>query len=848
MILLLGALTEAVDVALPAEQGKSNIADKVHQRFRVGRFDRKSLFLPTDLPETFTFRVNYHGQSREIFLYRQSVRSGNYRLRAFRDGRYVELTPGPVRTYRGVVIDEPESAIAALLDEDGLSLNVYKGQKRQWSIKPLRKAVRTAQRDWHIVYDAEDEMPEPGVCGLHEMPEFPVDSGGEVPDTMDDHGSAQSISTWPSGQAVDPGDPLAAVVPGCKVYRAQVAFDTDHAFYNEMGSVTAVENRIDQIVNELTVIYARDAKTICELSGLIVRETPFWGWTIAGEDIYNYGGLTEFRAKWNDGSAGNGGFTYDFGHLVTGSNGGTGILGLAWVNTVCTSSRYAWSDNITGVIAHELGHNWGLGHCDGNGDCHIMCAYYGGCDGNPTFFGDDYSLWLKSRAAGTACINQVDPLASPSVPPRAFDDAAGSFIVDDLLGLGYLDIDVLVNDHDGNCDALTISGWSSPTPLGATLSVSGQMLRYTPPPGGAVGTDTFTYTCTDGNGGYDTATVTLYIEPSNLVGLVGHWTLDDGSGPIATDSSGNEFDGILGGSETWTNGIINGALSYPAEESETAATTNLGYVDRLSFSAWFNHAQTDSHQYFGRGLTGGDYEWRIYRYGGYGHIQIDTPGDSSPTWFTNITPTDNEWHHLVVTFNTTTFKIELYLDGIRRAQTFKTAMVPKTRNQLDWGAGINGLMDDVRVYDYVLTEQQVETLYAMGVPVASDPWPADEAAGVAQNAVLSWIPADGFNPAVDTHKVYLGPSQASMTLVGTVSDPAFDPALEWSSPYYWRVDEVMGGTTYSGLVWTFTTTGERLCDPPLIADINDDCVVDMTDLAQMAADWLACTHISGSCH
>ena len=46
--------------------------------------------------------------------------------------------------------------------------------------------------------------------------------------------------------------------------------------------------------------------------------------------------------------------------------------------------------------------------------------------------------------------------------------------------------------------------------------------------------------------------------------------------------------------------------------------------------------------------------------------------------------------------------------------------------------------------------------------------------------------------------------------------------------------------------WSFTT-GQRICDPPLIADTNHDCVVDMTDLMQMAADWLMCTAISGSC-
>ena len=333
-------------------------------------------------------------------------------------------------------------------------------------------------------------------------------------------------------------------------------------------------------------------------------------------------------------------------------------------------------------------------------------------------------------------------------------------------------------------------------------------------------------------------------------GQVGHWSLDDGGGSGAADASGNGFDATLGSSETWTAGILGGALQYPATESPTTAVPNLLPSDQLSFCAWFNNAGTDSHQYFAKGLNSGSNEWGIYRYGGSGHIQIDTPGDSSSSWYTKVTPSDNQWHHLAVVFDVRALTVRLYLDGVLRGSRilYGGAMVDKTLKQVEWGAGVNGMMDDVRLYDEALTTQEVQILYAMGVPVASDPRPTHEATGVAQNAVLSWIPADGFNPAVDTHKVYLGPSQASMTLVGTVSEPAFDPALEWASPYYWRVDEVMGGTTYSGLVWTFTTTGERLCDPPLIADTNDDCVVDMTDLAQMAADWLVCTHISGSCN
>jgi hypothetical protein len=135
--------------------------------------------------------------------------------------------------------------------------------------------------------------------------------------------------------------------------------------------------------------------------------------------------------------------------------------------------------------------------------------------------------------------------------------------------------------------------------------------------------------------------------------------------------------------------------------------------------------------------------------------------------------------------------------------------------------------------------------------VAQNPSPANGAGGVAQNAVLSWLPGAGFDPASDLHKVYFaaGNSEPNLpsTPTATVSSATFDPALAWATQYVWRVDEVIDGATYTGSVWTFTTTGTRICVPQLLADTNGDCVVDMADLDQMAAEWLDCTLSNGPC-
>ena len=52
--------------------------------------------------------------------------------------------------------------------------------------------------------------------------------------------------------------------------------------------------------------------------------------------------------------------------------------------------------------------------------------------------------------------------------------------------------------------------------------------------------------------------------------LVAHWKLDETSGTVAKDASGNGYDGTLIGGTTWVTGTIRGAL-------EVNGST--GYVD-----------------------------------------------------------------------------------------------------------------------------------------------------------------------------------------------------------------------------------------------------------------------------
>ena len=73
-------------------------------------------------------------------------------------------------------------------------------------------------------------------------------------------------------------------------------------------------------------------------------------------------------------------------------------------------------------------------------------------------------------------------------------------------------IDVLANDTDEDNDALTVSAPVSDN--GGTVSVVGNQISYQPA-ADFHGTETITYTLTDGNGGTDTGTVTVTVSSVN---------------------------------------------------------------------------------------------------------------------------------------------------------------------------------------------------------------------------------------------------------------------------------------------------------------------------------------------
>jgi len=123
------------------------------------------------------------------------------------------------------------------------------------------------------------------------------------------------------------------------------------------------------------------------------------------------------------------------------------------------------------------------------------------------YTGADSFTYTIADLAGATDTATVSITVAANTAPNAVDDdleATGPF-GSSAVGM----VDVIANDTDAEGNTLTITGTTNGTK--GTVSFSGGVITYTTNTGSSVGTDTFTYTISDGAGGTDTATVHVSI-------------------------------------------------------------------------------------------------------------------------------------------------------------------------------------------------------------------------------------------------------------------------------------------------------------------------------------------------
>ncbi len=223
-------------------------------------------------------------------------------------------------------------------------------------------------------------------------------------------------------------------------------------------------------------------------------------------------------------------------------------------------------------------------------------------------------------------------------------------------------------------------------------------------------------------------------------GLVGWWKFDETSGS-AIDSSNQRITGTPSGTTIVTNCKRKGCRRFNGSSDYVSIPyTNLNFerTDAFSISAWINMNAVSpsggSSSIIGR--SSGGSKGTFFIWCNTGSVICNSNSVGFGLWGTTTvmhvyTATNSvmskEWVHVLVTYSgsSTAAGTKIYKNGTSLAlSTYLNTLSTTIKPNVDWRIGddytddwASGMIDDVRIYNRVLTAQEAADLYKSGTVI-----------------------------------------------------------------------------------------------------------------------------------
>ena len=216
-------------------------------------------------------------------------------------------------------------------------------------------------------------------------------------------------------------------------------------------------------------------------------------------------------------------------------------------------------------------------------------------------------------------------------------------------------------------------------------------------------------------GNSEIITITVHITPTSN-GLVAYYPLNGN----ANDQSGHSYDGINYGSTSTTNrfGNSNMALSFNGGNYIEATVSLLPQGNSTrSVCCWTKTNQVfnnDAGAVYNWGKSGGiNYQSQRFGYSIW-HGKPYFVGEVNDC-FGNKLMSDNNWHFSVITYSGS--EIRIYIDGLLDTVQVKSLQTNGTTLRIGervlglGGEYYYGFIDDIRIYNRVLSDAEIQVLY-----------------------------------------------------------------------------------------------------------------------------------------
>jgi hypothetical protein len=205
-------------------------------------------------------------------------------------------------------------------------------------------------------------------------------------------------------------------------------------------------------------------------------------------------------------------------------------------------------------------------------------------------------------------------------------------------------------------------------------------------------------------------------------GLVAYWSFDEGSGNIAYDASGNGNHGTLTNGPKWTHGKIGGALSFDGVDDYVQVPDSPVLTPKsFTVSSWIYPFSTSGYRPFLVKNNGSNNRLDLSVY--YGKILFTRCNGTSYSDIQFGTITANQWYFVAISYDYSSGELYGYINGIKYnigPYSNGTMLSGTSGANLLFGRRetselFNGLIDDVRIYNYARTPEQILQDYNAGL-------------------------------------------------------------------------------------------------------------------------------------
>ena len=215
------------------------------------------------------------------------------------------------------------------------------------------------------------------------------------------------------------------------------------------------------------------------------------------------------------------------------------------------------------------------------------------------------------------------------------------------------------------------------------------------------------------------------IIPESERKLVAWWKFDEAQGSIAGDSSGNQFTGTIAGNPQWQRaaGKFGGALEFDGDGDfiECRPDDGLNITGAVSIAAWIKLAKSTPDQKIAgnQDNISGGYKLSIFSDKAEFEVRDSVNALRNNRFIDGGTVLQPDvWYHIVGTYSQGG-SIKTYVNAKLDREQETTCILATSNGPLkigcepfNGGCQFNGLMDDLRIYNYPLSEAEVAALYA----------------------------------------------------------------------------------------------------------------------------------------